>query len=213
MLRQLSRAAALVLVFAFADSAHALLELKFGLAQLSPNPTALNDFVGASAGGPAIGSQSGFVLDAMADPPGIPFQLGVRYESYSQAGGDGGTANGGMQAKYARTSVVLGKRLINTIAYLGPIATVSYLSDFNYDFTKNNAKNSYTAGGKTTASVGVEAGLRLLLLRIGAEAGYLYAPLGTLKDATGAEAKNSAGSTMDVDYSGVYARVLLGFGF
>jgi hypothetical protein len=48
---------------------------------------------------------------------------------------------------------------------------------------------------------------------VGAELGYMYAPLGDLKNSAGNSATTPAGATVSVDFSGLYGRALVGFCF
>ena len=198
--------AALALV-SFAPSAHALIEARVGYQTVSSSPSDLNSIASVSQ---KISAQAGLVADIMANLPLVPFGVGVRYELLSQSLGD--TASGQLKTQVTRTSAVFTKRIIDTILYLGPVITISPETKFTYDYTSGSTTTSYKASAPITASAGIETGLKLGFFNFGAEAGYLYAPLGNAKDSAGADAL-SGGSTLKVDMSGVYARGTLGIGF
>lgn len=200
-------AAALLLI---PRPAHALFELKGGFTALVSSPSALNTYVGSS--GPQVGTQQGLTVDALVKPIGLPFGLGVRYEAFSQKSGDGTTATGGMESTFTRMSVIVNHRFIDTGVYVGPILTVGVTNDLEYKLTRLSALTTYKTGGQINGSIGVEGGFKLGVLRLGAELGYLYGPLGRLKTKGGPDVIFN-GSTVDVDYSGPYARVIAGFGF
>ena len=202
----LSAVAVLTLVFAV-NSAQALIEVKGGYSMFTTTPGALNDNFSAA---PKITQLQGLSVDVMGNVPLMPVGLGVRYETLKRNETSG---TSGSEVDWKRTSILINKRLIDTLIYIGPIATVSVASDFRYRSTVNGVATDYKTDSAFTATVGVEAGAKLTIFRIGAEAGYLYAPMGELKTSAGVPVNNSAGSKLTFDMSGPYVRILAGFGF
>ena len=188
-------------------SAHALIEVKGGYSQFSVNPSSLNS---AFAAAPAITQLQAFSVDVMGHVPLMPVGLGVRYEGLKRSEGSG---TNGSEIDWKRTSILVNKRFIDTLVYLGPIITVSVASDFKYRSTIAGVAMDYKTDSQLTATAGVEAGLKLLIFRLGAEVGYLYAPMGELKTAAGTPVLDSSGQKLKFDMSGTYVRILAGFGF
>lgn len=199
---------AFVCVFAFTGRAQALLDLRATYAMLQVNPEALNTQVGPAF--PKLAGMQAFGADAIASLPAFPLGLGVRYERFAS---DKTSATGEAEAKYIRTSVIVTKRFIDTGAYFGLIATGGISNDFTYETTAAGVRTRYKADSGFSASAGFEAGMNLMVLKIGAEAGYMHAPLGNLKSSSGVELTDVAGNKIKTDLSGTYVRAVVGFGF
>ncbi len=189
------------------SSANALIELKAGYSQFTSAPTGLNDQFPLS---PKIEQLQGLSVDVMANVPLMPVGLGVRYEMLKRNESNGTNT---AQVDWKRTSILINKRFIDTLVYLGPIATISVASDFKYQTTVAGVNSDYKTESAFNATAGVEAGFKLMLIRLGAEVGYLYAPMGELKTSAGVPATNGAGGKVTFDMSGPYARVTAGLGF
>ena len=197
----------LATVVSIAPSAHAVIELKGGYSLHTSSPGGLNDQFAAN---PKITQLQSISFDAMGHVPLLPVGLGVRYETLKR----NETADGfGSEVNWSRTSIIVNKRLIDTLVYLGPIATFSVASDFKYTSKTGNVSTRYKTESQLNATVGVEAGAKLSLLRVGAEVGYHYAPMGELKTDAGVPVTNGAGEKVTFDMSGPYARLVVGFGF
>ncbi len=186
--------------------ANALVELKAGYSQFTSAPTGLNDQFPLS---PKIEQMQGLSVDIMGKVPLMPVGLGVRYEMFKRNESNG---TGTSQLDWKRTSILVNKRFIDTLVYLGPIATISFASDFKYQTTIAGVQSNYKTESALNVTAGVEAGFKLMLIRLGAEVGYFYAPMGELKTSTGTPVTNAAGGKVTFDMSGPYARVTAGFG-
>lgn len=199
--------AAAALVALVPTPAHALIELKAGYSMLTTSPGDLND---AFATFPKVSGMTIFSADVMASLPLLPVGMGVRYETIGAE-----ESSGAMKSKveWKRMSVLVNKRFIDTGIYLGPVATVSVANDFKYKTSNGGTETDYKSGEQLSATVGLEAGLKLMLFRVGAEVGYFYAPIGELKDSDGAVVNGAGGSPAKVDMSGPYYRAMIGFGF
>lgn len=188
-------------------ASHALIELKAGYSQFSTSPGTLND---QFPGNPKISQMQAISFDVMGNVPLMPVGLGVRHEMFSRKESDGGLRS---EIDWKRTSILVNKRLIDTVMYLGPVATVSFASDFKYSSDSGATTTNYKTESQLTATAGVEAGFKLALLSLGAEIGYLHAPVGELRDSAGVAVTNASGSKINVDLSGPYMRASVGFGF
>lgn len=195
---------AFTLIF-FCSHANALIEIKAGYSQQSIHPTDLNT---AFSNEPKIDSLEVLSGDIVASVPLLPIGVGLRYETYSKKSEAGAVAT---KINWVRTSILVNKRLWDTGFYFGPIATVSVTSDFKFT-VENGTTTDYKADSQLTGTLGLEGGVRLGPLSLGAEAGYLYAPLGDLKTSAGTTYTFN-GSTVKADLSGAYVRATLGAHF
>lgn len=198
---------ALIAIVGISSTANALIEVKGGYTLHQTNPDGLNSAFSAA---PKIDQMQSMSLDIMGNVPLLPVGLGVRHETLKRnetAGANGSEVN------WSRTSILVNKRFIDTVVYLGPIATFSVASDFKYRSTIAGVSTDYKTESQLNATIGAEAGVKLLLLRVGAEIGYHYAPMGELKTTAGVPVTNANGDKVTFDMSGTYARVVVGFGF
>lgn len=189
------------------EPSQALVELKAGYSQFTTSPSSLND---QFSGNPKISQMQAISFDVMGNVPLMPVGLGVRHEMFSRKESDGGLSS---EIDWKRTSILVNKRLIDTVMYLGPVATVSFASDFKYSSDSGATTTNYKTESQLTATAGVEAGFKLALLSLGAEIGYLHAPVGELRDSAGVAVTDGNGSKINVDLSGPYMRASVGFGF
>ncbi len=192
-----------------APRAEATLDLRYSMMELTP--TDLEDFNayhGSSM--PAFKKMGGFAGDAMVSLPGLPVSLGVRYERFTEKGENG---SGSFDSTFERQSLLVVKRYIDYGVYAGLVATVDFGNKFTYKKTQSGVTTNYKAKAKLTGSIGAEAGIKLLFLRIGVEGGYLYAPLGNLKFATTDVDVLYGGNPVEVNLSGSYVRGVVGLSF
>lgn len=204
----LAASAAAFLAFNFmTQPAQALVELKAAYSMFSTNPSGLNDNF---AGQPKISQMQALSFDIMGNVPLMPVGLGVRHEMFSRKESSGALNS---EVDWKRTSILVNKRIIDTGVYFGPIATVSFASDFKYRSDNGPTRADYKTESTLTATAGLEAGFKLVLLSAGIEAGYLHAPMGNLRDSAGVEVVDGGGSKINVDLSGTYVRATIGFGF
>ena len=206
-MNRLSLGFALFAVVGFSSVSHAVIELKGGYTLHQTSPGGLNDAFPAA---PKIDQMQSISFDVMGNVPLMPVGIGVRHETLKRnetAGANGSEVN------WSRTSILVNKRLIDTLVYLGPVATFSVASDFKYRSTVAGVSTDYKTDSQLNATIGVEAGAKLTILRVGAEIGYHYAPMGELKTTAGVPVTDVNGQKVTFDMSGTYARVVVGFGF
>lgn len=200
-------AVAIFLGLAFTSApAQALVELKGGYSLHTMSPGGLND---AFASYPKIDQAQSISIDIMANVPLMPVGLGLRHEMIKRSDTVGALSS---EVDWKRTSILINKRFIDTVMYLGPIATIAITNDFKYKSGNSGTTTEYKTDSQLNGTIGLEAGLKLLLLRAGVEAGYMYAPMGNLKTAAGTDV-SSGGTNVNVDMSGTYVRATVGFGF
>ena len=167
--------------------ADALFELRAGYGIQTPAET---DYTVGT-----LSTMAGYNLDAIFQLPTIPLGFGLRYEDmgfeYKQSGLE-------YTSEMKRTSILINYRLIDLFAYFGFIGTLG---------VANSAKIANSIAGTAeydadfTYSVGIEGGVSLGLIMIGAELGYLNANF------------ESTTTNPDLDLSGLYLKALVGVGF
>lgn len=179
----------LISALAFSFSANAIVELRAGYGVNTP----ADDNINAST----LTTVSGFNLDAIVELPMIPFGFGLRYEDMGFDVENTGVGDGTFESEFNRMSLIVNYRIIDLFAYFGLIGTIGF---------QNEAKLKDSALASTieyesdlTFSAGVEGGLTFGLIMVGAELGY---NIGTYE--------NTNGTLPDVDFGGVYGKVLVG---
>ena len=138
-----------------------------------------------------IDNGTGFNIDAIFEPPIITdLGIGLRYESMTYEF-DGFTSG---EIEMERLALLLNYKVIDLFLYLGFIGTFDISNDISGDPSglEPDAKFMWTAG--------VEGGVNLGLISVGAEVGKLF---GTIE-------RNAGG---DQELDGLYGKVLVGFGF
>ncbi len=132
----------------------------------------------------------GLNADILITPPLLGFGFGLRYESL-------GYDKDGVDFTYTRTSILINKRLIDTVFYVGAIGSIG----FNNTGTYETALGDFDVEGDGfNYTIGAEAGVGLGLISIGGEVGYMF---GTLE----------ADGGVEIDSAGPYAKAIVSFGF
>lgn len=190
-------------------SAHALIgDVRLNYGTTSGEPDDYNKAYFNFQDGPKIDSQTYLGLDAIAMLPAIPIGFGLRYE----VTGDEDTLLAD-KIDYAikRLALVVNYRIINTLFYVGPIATYGLSHDLKFaiptdpDVIKSKGDSSY--------SIGAEAGVKFGILRFGAELGYMSLVFDELTDSTGVVPNKNGLNVKELDFSGTYFKAHLGVGF
>ncbi len=183
--------------------AHALFDIKLTYGLLASNP-GLGDLYSGTTTLPSIAPTYGWGADAVIKLPLIPIGFGLRYENMGMT-----VSSSGLEFKtaYTRTALLLNYRLIDTLLYLGPIATYGLSHSTDIKATENGSDQSHFSSDSVSSySIGVEAGVKLLTFSVGAELGY--------EDFRWKGAKDSTGhlSDRDINMSGTYGKIMVGFG-
>lgn len=183
--------------------AHALFEarLTYGLLASKPDLTPL--FPGQSST-PAIAPTYGLGADVLISPPLFPLGFGMRYENMGVNASSGALD---FKANYTRTAVLVNYRLIDTLVFLGPIFSYGISHSGEIKALTNSTETANFSSTKISSySVGLEAGVKLIGFHLGAEAG--------MQDFRWKEAHDKTGNLadQDINLSGSYVKVLLGFG-
>ena len=168
-------------------NANALFELRAGYGVNTPSE---------EPPGVSLKTMAGFNLDALVELPMVPFGFGLRYESLGMDLTVGTTTS---ETAMQRTSILLNYRLLDLFTYFGLIGSIGLVNDYEIKFAGAAAKYD----SSLTYSIGVEGGVSLGMLMVGAELGYLSANF--------EQTNNPANS--DIDLGGIYAKALVGVGF
>ncbi|HEX7672970.1 MAG TPA: hypothetical protein VF412_02295 [Bdellovibrio sp.] len=199
-------ALSIVGVLVSSQEANALVDLRLNYGLLVSN-TDLNALCPTCGGSiPSIVPTYGLGGDIVVNLP-IPLVpgFGLRYENL------GLTASGNgidFKASSSRTSLLLNYHLIDTLIYLGPIATYGLSHSVSMKATQNGTDQADFGGGSQTSfSLGLEGGVHLAEFIVGGEVGYLDYRWKNAKDSTG-----NAG-TQDINLSGAYLKFAVGYSF
>jgi hypothetical protein len=183
--------------------AHALFDARLTYGFLGSRPD-LSPLFGLTTGLPDVTPTYGLGADVLIMPPLFPIGFGLRYESM---GLDVKSGNNEYKTDYTRTALLINYRFIDTLLFLGPIASYGLSHSGTMKIYKFGAETSNFSSDKMSSySIGLEAGVKLVGLRLGAELGYENFQWKDSKDSHGAV------SNQNIDMSGTYAKVLLGFG-
>ncbi|MBL7542310.1 MAG: hypothetical protein JNL11_00770 [Bdellovibrionaceae bacterium] len=185
------------------SSAHALVEARMTYGLLASKPDLATIYNGTTSV-PTVAPNAGIGFDALFIIPVVGIGGGIRYENMGFNAGSNGLD---YKSQVTRTSLIVNYRLINTIMYLGPIATVGMSHSNSIKWTEGATSTNFSPDSTSSYSVGLEAGVGLLGFLIGAEAGYQNMKWSRVKDSSGTFA-----GTPDLDMSGTYMKVILGFG-
>jgi hypothetical protein len=184
------------------------------------SPASLNGFLTDSIpGANTFKSISGLNVDAILSLPMVPFGFGLRYETLSDSKSTNfaaSTASLDTKVKFDRVALLVNYRVIDTLVYLGPIATfgISNSSKLSIECPGCTTSTPFNgkAGSASSYSIGLEGGAKLLSFRAGAELGYSSMVAKDFNEG-GTVAKDDAGTPIKVEMNGVYAKILLGLGF
>lgn len=187
------------------QSAHALVEARLSYGLLGSKPD-LSTIYNGTTTVPAIVPNMGLGVDALFIVPLVGIGGGLRYENLGFTASSNGLE---YKSQMTRTSLVVNYRIINTLMYLGPIATMGMSHSNNIKWTDSNTGISadLTPDSSSSYTVGLEAGVSLIGFIVGAEVGYQNMKWSTLKDSKGV-----IPTTPDLDMSGTYAKIMFGFG-
>lgn len=186
-------------------NANALVDARLTFGMLGSQPNLSELFVGAPSNLPSVAPTYGIGADLIVSPPFVPLGLGLRYENMAVSASGAGNE---FKADYTRTSLLLNYRIIDTLLFLGPIFSYGLSHSGSIKAIQNGTETSNWSSSKMSSySAGLEAGVKLIGFRLGAEAGYQDF---RWKDAT--DSRGGIATAKDINMSGTYAKILLGFG-
>lgn len=190
-------------------NANALIgEVRLTYGSTSGEPKDFNNAFYGFQDGPKISGQSYMGVDAIAMLPMLPVGVGLRVENTSFSKTE---FNEQIDFSIARTALLLNYRLINTGFYLGPI--VSFGLSHNMDFKIPLDPDIYKAGKQSSNTIGLEAGVKLGLFRLGLEVGQMSFVFSDLKDISGVIPNKNGLNISELNFGGTYYKLQLGLGF
>lgn len=185
-----------------APTSHALLELRLHYGGLASNPDLKSIYTGTSDL-PTVVPAYGLGGDIIFSPPLTDFGFGLRTEHLGLTVAKNSLS---YESVLQRNAALLNYRFINTVLYLGPIFTYGISHNSSIMWKEGSSKADLEPENTSSYSYGMEVGVKMLTLMIGAEVGYQSLKLNRLKDKTGTTVEKP-----DLDMSGSYGKVILGF--
>jgi hypothetical protein len=183
--------------------AHALVDVRLTYGLLGSKPDLASMFPGTPGTLPDVTPTYGLGADIIVSPPFVPLGVGLRYENM---GVTASTSGNEFKADYKRTSLLVNYRIIDTLLYLGPIFSYGLSHSGEIKATQPSGTSTWGSSSISSYSVGLEAGAKLIGFRVGAEAGYQDFRWKDATDSTG------SGTKQDINMSGTYAKITVGFG-
>lgn len=191
------------LSFLTAAKAHALFDVRLSYGLLASNPD-LSELYNGGITVPSVAPTYGIGVDGVVKLPLIPVGFGLRYENMGLTASNSGLD---FKADYSRTSLLVNYHFIDTLLYVGPLLTYGISHSGKIKATENGVdKSNFSPGSVTSYSIGVEAGIKLLAFTVGAEVGYEDFRWNNSRDSTGNLPNR------DINMSGSYGKIVLGFG-
>ncbi len=192
-------------VLSWTSGAWALIEGRVRYGALVSSPDLKKLYTGAETL-PSVAPSYGLGFEAIVSPPLVPIGVGLRYETTGLKLSQGSLE---FATEFTRTALVVNYRIIDTLLFLGPIASYG-ISHSNSIKVKSGGTeiSNFSSGSPSSYTVGLEGGTHLLGILVGAEVGYEYFMLKDAKD-TGTAALPKT----DIDLSGTYFTLMAGFSF
>jgi hypothetical protein len=195
--------ASLIIATFISSQAHALFEARLAYGLLMSKPNLDNLYNGASTV-PGVAPTYGLGGDVLISLPLIPIGFGIRSENMGLKVSEGSLE---FEAKNQRTALLLNYRLIDTLMFVGPTFTYGLSHSASIGVSEGGNKISeFTSSKVSSSSIGLEAGVKLIGFSVGAEVGTENLMMKGAKDSKGLV------GDQDINLSGSYAKVLLGFG-
>lgn len=202
------KAVTIGILFLFAQHGHALVEVR---AHYGLGTTPAEEYNAAYfklQDGPELTGAKVLGVDLLVSPPMFNLGIGLRVEAAKEE--DSAFATD-VKMAYTRTSLLLNYRLIDTLFFAGPIASVGLKHRFEMAIPTDPEKISSESA--TSYSLGFEGGAQLGIILIGAEVGYQSLKFKSFKEIDGSPWDNNGITISQLDMSGMYYKVMLGVGF
>lgn len=186
----------------FSLSAHALIEARvsYGLGDKS---IAVQELCSNCTSQASVNKNfSGLGADGLIKLP-VPYlpAFGVRYESL---GTQKSSEELDLNLSYSRTALLIQWRPIDSTFYFGPTLSYGLSHSFNAKAREQEIeKANMNSKSAESYSAGIEGGFKVIDFLIGAEVGY--------NELQWNKAKDASGNLQDINLSGAYGKLILGF--
>ncbi|HEX4924463.1 MAG TPA: hypothetical protein VFV50_10265 [Bdellovibrionales bacterium] len=203
----LKRIAALAVLLFLSSPANALVEFH-GFAGFAFNDSNSLNRQLSSSGITQIYVTGIYGLDGRLNFPGFPLGLGLRYDwqgikvSRTETGLEGNE----FEVSSKRLAALANFRFIDKIGYIGLVGTIGIQHSPTAMLKAGGTTSNYDNGKSTSGTIGIEGGLSLGGLRLGAEGGYQDYMVRELRGPSG-------NANFDINFCGFYGIAHVGFGF
>jgi hypothetical protein len=190
-----------LVVLLFAQPSMAIFEVHLGYGVLDSKPDLAALYTGASTDIPSAAPNAGVTLDAIVTLPLVGLGLGARLENMNISYDSSALK---IANQLNRTALIVNYRLPIPILNIGPVFT--YGLNHSNKIKINEGSTANISSSKVSSySLGAELSASLVGFMVGAEVGKMWM---NYKDAT-----DSVTSRVDdLDMSGNYAKLFIGFG-
>lgn len=187
-----------------APQAQALVEARVTYGLLAGKPDLSSLVISGAPTAPSVSVNYGIGADVLVVIPIVGLGAGLRYENFGFK-----VDNSGLEYKTttSRTAVLVNYRLINTLLYLGPIFSYGISHSNNMTVSYNGTIADLSPDSTSSYTAGLEFGAKLGGFQVGAEGGYESFKWKKMTDKN-----NVITNQPDLDMSGSYFKVTLGFG-
>lgn len=213
----------LVLLALACGQAYAGLEFRAHYGQMTGKPDSFNkDMETNITNAPDLGAQNPMGADALYVVPILGVAAGIRFETMSEKSGGDGTISGfpvhsDAEFKASRLSLLGGYRLLNNpLLFLGVLGHygISQKAEVTQKLTGTvTSDTSYTGTVDSSFGVGVEGGVTIGMLLVGAEVGWTSFKAKNFKASDGSYLEDINDKRTEIDLTGTYWKILLGATF
>jgi hypothetical protein len=191
-------------VFFCAATARAgLIDIRGGVGRSSANMDSFDDQAKAANGnGIDANDFQTYNADIFFNLPALPLGVGVRHEWFNLNEGNGGSD---LDLKATNLSLLVDLRIIDSnVFYIGPIVAIGHPSAKVNFHSGAVTMDKHINGNSVSYAGGLEAGVYLGPVLLGAETGYQNIKF---------EGSNSQGNTAKFNASGFYGKAMVGLTF
>lgn len=186
--------------------AFAIIEARLTYGLLASSPKFDDLYSTASTNSAPVVANGGLGGDVLVFVPLTGWGFGLRQENL---GLDASANKVDLKSSANRTALLVSYRFINTLLHVGTNFSYGISHSNSFEITDGNSSTSYkwSPDSASSYSAGVEVGVGLGTFVLGGELGYESLKWNKMKDSTG-----TSTNTPDIDMSGTYTKVYLGFG-
>ena len=197
----------LIFLLLIANRSLAIFETRLTYGMLASNPDLAAVYTGNTSEVPSSAPHFGLGVDAIFTLPVIGLGIGARYENL---GFKSSTDETTYKVSSTRMALILSYRIINTLMFMGPIATygLTHTNNLKWFTTSSGTRveRDFSPNRSSSYSLGLEAGVKLASFILGAEIGYEDFKWNNMINST-----FTLDTPVDLNMNGTYAKFLFGF--